>query len=188
MLPVSADWLVKSPALSHWLVTPSLLWSQQRTGRALSSFTQHYQHQVTITSKNWIKLNDIQWPTVLDWVKVVLSSHCCVDILGNNTHHQRAQCWSSWEGLLTSTPHHCSAGLHSYFAVGEITTTTTIGKATTTTDSCFSHQLMTMIKCSQQFFVLSTAPALIRELHDFSHFTVNLTELVEFRILEYCFQ
>ena len=33
----SVSWLlVKSPALSHWLVTPSLLWSQQRTGRALS--------------------------------------------------------------------------------------------------------------------------------------------------------
>ena len=49
----SVSWLTgeKSCSLSHWLVTPSLLWSQQRTGRALSSFTQHYQHQVTITAK-----------------------------------------------------------------------------------------------------------------------------------------
>ena len=58
------------------------------------------------------KLNQTKWHSMTNCVglesrlfyrRIVV---CCVDILGNNTQHQRAQCWSSWEGLLTSTPHH----------------------------------------------------------------------------------
>ena len=82
----SVSWLlVKSPALSHSLTCYTIFvmiptknrTSTEQLHSTLS--TSGHNH-----SKNWIKLNDIQWPTVLDWVKVVLSSHCCV------------VCWYSW--------------------------------------------------------------------------------------------